>query len=203
MNGGDERDLDTLLSEIRACCLCADLLPHEPRPVLQAGPRARILVVGQAPGRRVHETGLPFNDPSGERLRDWMGIGRETFYDPARLNIVPMGFCYPGTDPKGGDRPPRPECAAHWRKRLLSTLGPQDLTLVIGQYAMRWHLGREAMREGVSGVVRRWREFAPALFPLPHPSPRNIGWFRRHPWFEAEVVPALRRRIAEVLGHPR
>ena len=193
-------ELDELLAGIRACRLCAEVLPHEPRPVLQAGADARILVVGQAPGRRVHETGLPFNDPSGDRLRDWMGIDRTVFYDPARLNIVPMGFCYPGTDPRGGDRPPRPECAAHWRERLMAALGEQELTLVIGQYAIRWHLGREALREGVRGVVRRWREFAPAVFPMPHPSPRNIGWLRRNPWFEAEVVPALRRRVAEILG---
>ncbi|EMP55730.1 Uracil DNA glycosylase [Marinobacter santoriniensis NKSG1] len=188
---------DELVRQVRACTLCADVLPCEPRPVVQLSEASRILVVGQAPGRRVHETGLPFNDPSGDRLRQWMGVTRDTFYDESRMAILPMGFCYPGTG-KSGDLPPRPECAATWRDALLSRLTNIELTLVIGQYAHAWHIGKS--RATLTENVRAWREYWPRLVPMPHPSPRNNLWLRRNPWFEQEVVPALQNRVSEVLN---
>lgn len=191
-----EESFDALLARVRACTLCAASLDHEPRPVVQASVGAKILVVGQAPGRRVHETGLPFNDPSGDRLRDWMGITRDTFYDEQQLAILPMGFCYPGTG-KSGDLPPRPECAPAWRELLLGRLNNVQLTLAIGQYAQAYHI--PGPKRSVTDTVRRWREYWPDLVPLPHPSPRNQVWLRRNPWFEEEVVPAIRARVAEVL----
>lgn len=191
------RSTEQLLEEVRACRLCAEDLPAGPRPVLQAHPAARILVAAQAPGRRVHDTGLPFNDPSGDRLREWMGVDRETFYDPLRLAIVPMGFCYPGRG-KSGDLPPRLECAPAWRQPILAALPNIKLTLVIGQYALRWHL--PGAGRTLTEVVARWREFAPTVLPLPHPSPRNNLWLRRNPWFERETVPYLRQRVAELLA---
>ncbi|PWR23698.1 uracil-DNA glycosylase family protein [Zavarzinia compransoris] len=198
---GTEQAFDDLLAEIRACRLCAADLPAGPRPVVRGRPGARLLIVGQAPGRRVHETGIPFNDPSGDRLRDWLGIDRATFYDEARIAILPMGFCYPGTAPKQGDLPPRPECAPLWRRRLLDGLPRIELTLAIGAYAQAWHLGER--REATLGAtVRRFREFLPALLPLPHPSPRNNLWLRKNPWFEQDVIPELRRRVADLLGSP-
>ena len=182
-----------MLKEVRGCTICGPHLPLGPRPVLQVHPKARILIAGQAPGKRVHETGIPFDDPSGDRLREWMGIGREDFYDAAKVAILPMGFCYPGRG-KSGDLPPRPECAETWRERILSRMGNLQLTLVIGQYAIAYHL------PGTSGtlteVVRSWRDHGPALMPLPHPSPRNNIWLKRNPWFEREVLPELRMRVA-------
>ena len=188
-----------LLARIRGCDVCAAHLPLGPRPVLQADPRARILVVGQAPGRKVHESGRPFTDPSGVRLRDWLGVDEETFYDPTRVALAPMGFCYPGTG-DGGDLPPRPECAATWRAELLARLGRVELTIVLGRYALAYHLPDH--RGSVADAVIAWKERWPALVPLPHPSPRNQRWFRNHPWFEAEVVPAVRKRVRELLGRP-
>jgi len=188
--------LDELMQQVRACRLCAQWLPHEPRPVIRASVSSRILVVGQAPGRRVHETGIPFNDPSGDRLREWMGVTRDQFYDERLMAILPMGFCYPGTG-RSGDLPPRPECAPAWRQALLSRLPDIQLTLVIGQYAQAWHLP-DAGRS-VTENVRAWRRYWPQLVPMPHPSPRNNLWLRRNPWFEQEVVPALRERIAALL----
>lgn len=185
-----------LVARVRACTLCADVLSEGPRPVVQLSESARILVVGQAPGRRVHETGLPFNDPSGDRLRDWMGIDRETFYDERALAILPMGFCYPGTG-KSGDLPPRPECADTWREALLSRLPNIELTLMIGQYAQSWHLPDGCKK--VTANVERWRDYWPKALPMPHPSPRNNLWLRRNPWFEQEVVPALQARVAALL----
>lgn len=186
-----------LVAQVRQCRICEQALPLEPRPVIQISESARILVVGQAPGRRVHETGLPFNDPSGDRLRNWMGIGRETFYDEQQLAILPMGFCYPGTG-KSGDLPPRPECAPAWRDLLLARLEHLELTLVIGQYAQAWHLpGRKVP---VTERVKRWREVWPQMLPLPHPSPRNNLWLRRNPRFEEEVIPQLRQRVRDILG---
>lgn len=189
-----EDELERLLNEVRRCTICAAQLPHGPRPVLQAGPRARILVAGQAPGRKVHRSGVPFDDASGDRLRAWMGVDADVFYDPERIAILPMGFCYPGTG-RSGDLPPRPECAAAWRARLLAHMPQLQLTLVIGQYAQAWHLTPSA-RETLTQTVRGWRDHGPALLPLPHPSPRNNGWLRRNPWFEHEVLPSLRERIA-------
>ena len=188
---------EELVAQVRRCRICESQLPLGPRPVIQISRSARILVVGQAPGRRVHETGLPFNDPSGDRLRDWMGITRDTFYDEQQLAILPMGFCYPGTG-KSGDMPPRPECAPAWRNLLLERLEHIELTLAIGQYAHAWHMpGRKAT---VTERVKRWREVWPELLPLPHPSPRNNLWLRRNPWFEQEVIPELRRRVGDILG---
>ncbi len=189
--------MTALLDAIRQCTRCAGNLPEGPRPVLQYQPAARILIVGQAPGRRVHETGIPFNDPSGDRLRAWMGIDRETFYDSARIAIVPMGFCYPGTG-KSGDLPPRPECAATWREKILAELTAVQLTLVIGQYAMGYHLPQAGPT--LTDKVRNGRQTASGLIPLPHPSPRNNLWLRRNPWFEEEVLPVLKERVAGILG---
>ena len=192
--------LNALLQEINGCRRCAESLPLGPRPVVQCSMQARIVVAGQAPGLKVHNTGIPFNDPSGNKLRAWMGIDRETFYDSAKINIVPMGFCYPGRDPRGGDLPPRPECRETWHDRLFATLPRPGLTLVIGRYAQDYHLAGGKSRS-VTETVRAWRDFWPEIVPLPHPSPRNIGWFKRNPWFEDEVIPALRRRIAELLAY--
>jgi uracil-DNA glycosylase len=186
----------SLLAEVRACTRCADL-PLGPNPVLQFHPEARILIAGQAPGRRVHQSGVPFDDASGRRLREWLGMPPEVFYDPRKVAILPMGFCYPGTG-KSGDLPPRPECAASWRARLLEGLPRLETTLVLGQYAQRYHFGAAA--GSLTGLVRAWRDPWPRLVPLPHPSPRNTLWLRRHPWFEAEVLPALRAMLAEVLA---
>lgn len=188
---------DDLVRRVRACTICSEVLPLGPRPVVQLSETSRILVVGQAPGRRVHETGLPFNDPSGDRLRQWMGIPRETFYDERKLAILPMGFCYPGTG-KSGDLPPRPECAPAWREALLERLDNIGLTLVIGQYAHAWHL--PGSKKPVTEQVRDWRRYWPHILPMPHPSPRNNLWLRRNPWFEQEVIPALRERVAQLLA---
>lgn len=188
--------LPTLLRDIRACTLCAAHLPHGPRPVLQAGASARLLIAGQAPGRKVHESGIPFDDASGERLRGWLGLDRATFYDAARVAIVPMGFCYPGKG-KSGDLPPRPECAQAWQAKLLPHLREVRLTLAVGQYAQAWHLPGAA---SLTDAVAAWRAQWPRLVALPHPSPRNNLWLKRNPWFERELVPALRERVAQALA---
>lgn len=190
-------EINTLLEEIRACTLCRDL-QEGPRPVLQAGGKAKILIAGQAPGVRVHQTGIPFNDPSGDRLRAWMGIDRDTFYNPEQVNIIPMGFCYPGTIKGKGDLPPRPECRSAWHDKLFRVLPGQKVKLIIGQYAHDYHFG-QAREKTLTETVKHWRKFAPDIFPLPHPSPRNLLWLKKNPWFEAEVIPALQRRIKEVL----
>lgn len=186
-------NLAAVLSEVRACELCAPHLPLGARPVLQLNPRARILIAGQAPGRKVHESGVPFSDPSGQRLRAWMGVSDATFYDPARIAILPMGLCYPGTG-ANGDLPPRQECAVTWRRRLLAQLPNLELTLVIGQYAAAWHLP-QAAGSTLTELVARWRSYWPQVLPMPHPSPRNQRWLRNNPWFSAEVLPQLQQRI--------
>lgn len=186
------RSLSRLLGEVRACRACRDVLPLEPRPVLRATSTARLLIVGQAPGVRVHETGIPWNDRSGDRLREWMGIDREQFYDERRIAIIPMGYCYPGRG-KSGDLPPRSECAALWLDRLLSHLRQVQLTLLIGQYAQAHFLGARR-KATLTETVRAWPDYQPTFLPLPHPSGRNNAWIGRNPWFEAEVIPALRRR---------
>ena len=183
--------VNTLLDEVRACRLCAAHLPLGPRPVLQLAAAAPILIAAQAPGRKVHGSGVPFDDASGERLRDWLGVTREQFYDPACFAIVPMGLCYPGKG-RSGDLPPRPECAPRWRAPLLQSLQRLQLTLVIGRYALAYHLPQE--REGLTAAVRRWPAHWPHTVPLPHPSPRNNGWLAHHPWFEQELLPRLRGR---------
>lgn len=190
---------DVLLARIRACRLCAAHLPLGPRPVLQASPDARLLIVSQAPGRKVHETGIPFNDPSGDRLRDWLGIDKPSFYDANRIAIVPMGFCFPGTG-KNGDLPPRSECAPTWHRPLMPHLQQVRLTLAIGQYAQA---GLLANRRGctLTDTVQAWREHLErGVLPLPHPSPRNRLWLARNPWFEVELLPELKRRVVEALG---
>jgi uracil-DNA glycosylase len=194
----DKPSLLRLLSDIRACRLCAAHLPHGPRPVLHVSAAARLFIVGQAPGLRVHETGLSFNDRSGDRLRDWMGIGRAEFYDESRVAIAAMGFCFPGYDAQGHDLPPRPECARTWRARLFAALAEMPLMLLVGRHAQLWHLGTRA-KGNLTDTVRAWREYAPRYIPLPHPSWRNTGWLKRHPWFEEELLPSLRTRVALAL----
>ena len=190
-----------LVEDIRGCRLCAARFAatakaHPPRPVVWYRPGARILVAGQAPGARVHASGRPFTDRSGDRLRDWMGVPVAAFHDLSRIAIVPMAFCFPGYDAKGTDLPPPPVCAATWRDRVLQELGKTDLTLLVGGAAIRWHLGRR----DVTGAVADWRRWAAqGVFPLPHPSWRNTGWLRRNPWFEAELLPVLRARVGQVL----
>ena len=191
--------LPDVLAEIRACRACAADLPHEPRPVVRVSPRTRLLICGQAPGRRVHESGLPFDDASGDRLRAWMGVDRATFYDHPAIGVAAMAFCFPGTNPKGGDYPPPKRCAELWRPRLMETLPNVELTLLVGSYAQAW-----ALRTGgpMTETVRDWRALLPGAIPLPHPSWRNTGWLKRHPWFDAEVVPYLRERVRQVLQVP-
>jgi len=185
--------LDDLLVSVRGCRACERHLPLGPRPVLQAHEAARILVVGQAPGLRVHTTGIPWGDSSGERLREWMGVDKDTFYDASRIAIIPMGYCYPGRA-KGGDMAPRGECAKLWLDRLLAKLPDIQLTLLIGQYAQR-HFLRSRRKHSLTETIKAWRDYSPQYFPLPHPSPRNQPWFKRHPWFERQLVAALRARI--------
>jgi uracil-DNA glycosylase len=187
-----------LTAHAQACTACAEHLPHSPRPVFRASPTSCLLIVGQAPGRRVHETGIPWNDPSGDQLRLWLGMTREAFYDQSRIAIVPTGLCYPGTV-KGRDLPPRPECALLWHPPFLQAMPQIRLTLLIGAYAQAYYLGRRRGRT-LADTVAAWRDFAPEYFPLPHPSPRNRLWFKRHPWFEQEVVPALNERVGTVLA---
>lgn len=189
--------LNTLLAEIRACTVCADELPHGPRPVMQAGAQARVVIIGQAPGRRVHGSGVPWDDPSGDRLRDWLAVDRDTFYDPDRLALLPMGFCYPGTGPSG-DLPPRPECAPLWHERVLGHLPDDHVRVVIGTYAQARYLPDRS--KSLTATVQRWEEYLPDVVPLPHPSPRNQRWLAKNPWFADDVLPALRARVAEVLA---
>jgi len=193
------RALDRILREARACTLCADHLPLGPRPVLRASAEARLLIVGQAPGTRVHETGIPWNDASGDRLREWLAVDRETFYDESRIAIVPMGFCYPGRDKKGGDKPPRPECAPTWHPRVVPRLAQVRLTLLVGVYAQRYYLGERGGRT-VADTVEHWREFLPDFLPLPHPSWRTKGWERSRPWFAGDLLPELRRRVRQMIN---
>ncbi|WP_245268178.1 uracil-DNA glycosylase family protein [Methylorubrum extorquens] len=207
MSAAPENFEDTA-ARLRACRLCRDAplygapLPHEPRPVVQGSATARLLIASQAPGNRAHRSGIPFSDPSGRRLRDWLGLDEAAFYDPARVAILPMGACFPGLDAKGGDRPPRRECAPAWRADLLAGLPQLDLILVIGQYAQAWHLGPRP--GGLTETVARWRAILdasarPRVLPLPHPSWRNNGWLRTNPWFEAELLPVLRAEVARVM----
>lgn len=191
--------LSAALAEIRACRLCEASLPLGPRPVVRAAASARILIVGQAPGTRVHETGIPWNDRSGDRLRDWLGLDRDAFYDEGRVAIVPMGFCYPGVLPSGGDRPPRPECAPLWHPRLLPVLPGIRLTLLVGSYAQARYLG-DRRKPTMTETVRAWRDYVPGFLPLPHPSWRNTAWLRRNPWFEAEVLPWLKEQVARLMA---
>ncbi len=191
--------LESLLEQIRACDHCAAHLPLGPRPVVRAGRGARLMIIGQAPGTRVHESGVPWNDRSGERLRDWLQIPYETFYDPERVAIMPMGFCYPGVDARGGDLPPRPECAPLWHDRLLAELPDIELTLLVGQYAQKRYLGK-ARGKTLTETVSRFREFLPDILPLPHPSWRTTAWQKKNPWFDADLLPDLRERVAGLIA---
>ena len=188
--------LPDVLADIRACRACAADLPHEPRPVVRVSSGTRLLICGQAPGRRVHESGLPFDDPSGDRLRDWLGIDRATFYDHPAIGVAAMAFCFPGTNPKGGDYPPPKRCAELWRPRLMKSLPGVELTLLVGSYAQDCALGARGV---MTETVLAWRALTPDIIPLPHPSWRNTGWLKRHPWFEAELVPYLRQRVRRML----
>ncbi len=190
--------LDALLAEIGACRACAPELPHEPRPVVRVSAGTRLLICGQAPGRRVHESGLPFDDASGDRLRRWLGVDRETFYGDRRIGVAAMAFCYPGTAPKGGDYPPPKRCASLWRPQLLEQLPKVELTLLVGQHAMVWKLGARAGRS-MTETVAAWRDHLPEAMPLPHPSWRNTAWLKRNPWFEDEAVPYLQTRVRTML----
>ena len=191
--------LSALLSEIRACRYCEEHLPLGPRPVLSVGKTAQLIIAGQAPGTRVHATGIPWNDPSGDRLRMWLDLDPDLFYDENRVAIIPMGFCYPGKGERG-DLPPRPECAELWQEKLLSQLPTHRLTLAIGQYAIRYHLGKRR-KKTLRETVRHWEQYADlSVIPLVHPSPRNIMWLRKNPWFEQEVIPAIRRKVWEYLS---
>lgn len=187
-----------LFAEVRACTYCAAHLPLGPRPVVRGLPSARLLVTSQAPGTKVHESGLSFDDRSGDRLRDWLGIDRDTFYDERRLAILPMGLCYPGRYEKGGDLPPRPECAPLWHERLLAAWPRIELTLLVGSYAIDYYL-KASKRPTMTETVRAWRDYLPEFLPLPHPSWRTTLWEKKNPWFEAEVLPALRRKVATLL----
>ena len=185
-----------LLRKVRGCEACEDL-PLGPGPLLQADPAAKILIAGQAPGRKTHEKGRPFDDVSGERLRDWMGVSCEEFYAPKNFAIIPMGFCFPGTG-RSGDLPPRTECAELWREKLLSELQNVELTIILGRYALNYHLPKEKGKS-LTNIVSNWREYLPSCLPLPHPSPRNSLWLRKNKWFEKDVIPALRGRISELI----
>ncbi|SER81198.1 Uracil-DNA glycosylase [Nitrosomonas sp. Nm51] len=186
----------SLLAEIRGCTRCAEHLPHGVKPILQIHPQARVLIAGQAPGRKTHESGLPFDDASGDRLREWMGVTCETFYDSRKIAILPMGFCFPGTG-KSGDLPPRPECAQTWHDQLAGHLRYLEVTLVVGRFAQAYYMneGRLSLTE----TVRNWQSYGPKLIPLPHPSPRNNIWLSRNPWFEEDLLPMLKRRLSAVL----
>jgi uracil-DNA glycosylase len=189
-------ELDVLLTEIRACQICSSFLPLGPRPILQVHREATILIAGQAPGRRVHASGIPFQDPSGVRLREWMGVSEEVFYDPHCVAVLPMGFCFPGSG-RSGDKPPRPECAPAWREAVLEQLVGIRLTLVLGRYAQAYHL--DGPSRSVTESVTPWREYWPEKLSLPHPSPRNKAWFKKNGWFEEEVLPMLRTRVKQLV----
>jgi uracil-DNA glycosylase len=193
------RALAALLAEARACTACAAELPHPPRPVLRVGATARLMIVGQAPGTKVHASGVPWDDRSGDRLRDWLGLDRAAFYDEAAIAILPMGLCFPGQDAKGGDRPPPRRCAPLWHPRLRPLLPRLALTLLVGSYAQAFYLGA-ACRPTLDATVRAWRDYLPAFLPLPHPSWRNTGWLKRNPWFAEELLPALRAEVRAVLA---
>jgi uracil-DNA glycosylase len=190
-------NLDTLLTKVRACTLCKADLPLGPRPVIQVHRHAQVLIAGQAPGARVHESGVPFDDPSGDRLRGWMGIDKATFYDEKKIAILPIGFCYPGTG-KSGDLPPLRRCAETWRQELLDSLQNIQLTLLIGQYAQNWHL--DEPRRNLTETVRAWKDFGDAVIPLPHPSPRNNIWLKKNGWFEKELLQVIQQRVQGALA---
>ena len=188
--------LDVLVKEVRACTICAKHLPFEPNPVVRPSSMAKVLIIGQAPGTKVHATGIPWNDPSGDKLREWMGVDRDLFYKSKHIGIMPTGFCYPGKG-KSGDLPPRPECAPTWHPRLMKHMRRVELILLIGQYAQKYYL-KDASKKTLTETVRAWKEYAPLYLPMPHPSPRNKLWLKKNAWFEKEIVPALQRKIKKL-----
>lgn len=190
--------LKGLLREVRTCAICEAELPFGPRPVVRLASSARLLIISQAPGKKVHETGIAWNDASGDRLRDWLGVDRSIFYDETRVAILPMGFCYPGVEKAGGDKPPRPECAPHWHARLLGHLPDVRLTLLVGQYAQRHYL-RSTRKDSMTETVKAFPEYGPQFLPLPHPSWRSVAWMRKHPWFEQTVIPHLRSVVRPLM----
>lgn len=189
---------DSLISDIRTCDICRDHLPLGPRPILQVASSAKILIAGQAPGKKVHESGIPFDDQSGDRLRNWLGLTNDQFYDSKKVAILPMGFCYPGAG-VSGDAPPRPECAKEWREKVLNQLSTLGLVLVIGKYALDRHLA-EKQKENLTETVKAWREYWPSHVPMPHPSPRNNIWLRKNPWFEQEIIPSIQERVRTLIA---
>jgi uracil-DNA glycosylase len=190
--------MDDLLSEISRCRICAPFFDYDPHPVLQVGSESKIAIVGQAPGRRVHETGIPWDDPSGKRLRTWLGVSNERFYDPANFALIPMAFCYPGKG-KSGDLPPRPECTPKWHNLILRQLDQLKLTILCGQYAMKCYL-QPNYPGNITTAIKSFNKYLPKFLPIPHPSPRNIAWFQRNPWFEKAVLPELRTRVTKILN---
>jgi uracil-DNA glycosylase len=190
--------LTKTLKDVRACEICAGSLPLGPRPVLSAHRTAKIIIIGQAPGTKVHETGIPWDDPSGDRLRDWLQVDKEVFYDEKKIAIMPMGFCYPGKIEKGGDKPPRPECAPAWHDKLLSGLPEIELTLLVGMYAQKYYLA-ERNKKTLTETVRQWQDYWPDIIPTPHPSWRTTGWLKKNLFFEAELLPTLRSKVAALL----
>jgi uracil-DNA glycosylase len=203
--GGANTSVEQIVGDIAKCRICVETpgrrgpLPHEPRPVIRGKASARLCIAGQAPGTRVHASGMPFTDPSGDRLRDWMGLTAETFYDDSKLAIVPMGFCFPGLDAKGGDLPPRPECAKAWHGRVFESLENLELILLIGGYSQKYHLGMKA-KATLTETVRAWEDYMPRYLPLPHPSWRNTGWLKKNPWFEQNVLPVLKREVSRLVS---
>ena len=189
--------LDILVKEVRACTICEKHLPFEPNPIVRPSSTAKVIIIGQAPGTKVHATGIPWNDPSGDKLRDWMGVDREIFYNNKRIAIMPTGFCYPGKG-KSGDLPPRPECAPTWHPQLLKHMRKIELILLIGQYAQKYYL-KESNKKTLTETVKAWKEYAPLYLPMPHPSPRNKLWLKKNSWFEKEIVPMLRRKIKKLI----
>lgn len=192
----ETKDISSVLASVKSCTLCTDLTLG-PNPIFQLHPKAKILIAGQAPGRKTHHKNIPFDDPSGERLRDWMGIDRNIFYDESSIAILPMAFCYPGTG-KSGDLPPPKKCAKQWRKHLLSFLPNIELTLVIGQYALEWHLGN-SQKGTLTETASQWQNYWPRYLPMPHPSPRNNLWLKKNPWFVNDVLPVLKQRVSSLL----
>lgn len=194
----DDNLVQQTLKKVRSCDYCRDHLPHGVRPVLQLSANSKILIVGQAPGSKVHETGIPFDDPSGDRLRAWMGVAKADFYNAEKIAILPMAFCYPGRG-KSGDLPPREECAKLWRHELMELMPSIELTLIVGQYAIAWHLPH-VKKNTLTATAKRWQEHWPNKLPIPHPSPRNNIWLKKNAWFEIDVVPALQQRVASILS---
>lgn len=190
--------LRRMLRDVRACRICEAELPLGPRPVVQLASTARLLIVGQAPGSKVHRSGIPWNDASGDRLRDWLGLARATFFDEAKVAILPMGFCYPGAGKNGGDNPPRPECAPHWHERLLRHLPELQLTLLVGQYAHRYYIGA-GRKASMTDTVKAFSQYGPEFFPLPHPSWRAAIWMQKNPWFEEVLIPELRETVRKLI----